>query len=52
MQKRKITVLFALLWMLAVLTGCGKSNEGDTPVYEGGNIALYYDAEQIGRAHV
>ena len=46
MQKREITVLFALLWMLAVLAGCGKSNEGDTPVYEGGNIALYYDAEQ------
>lgn len=46
MQKGKITVLPALLLMLAVLAGCGRSKEGDVPAYEGGNIALCYDKEQ------
>ena len=40
------SLIFTCAATLAVLAGCGKSNEGDTPVYEGGNIALYYDAEQ------
>lgn len=46
MQKRKTMALLVLIWMLAVLAGCGKSVERNKPVYEGGNIALYYDTEQ------
>lgn len=34
MQKRKITVLFALLMMFAVLVGCGKLGEGRTDTEE------------------
>lgn len=46
MGKRKIAALLVCLLTLAVPAGCGRADEGDTPVYEGGNIALYYDEEK------
>ena len=46
MQKGKMTALFVILLMLAVFAGCGKWDKRETPAYEGGNVALFYDEGQ------